>query len=212
MTENKRGKEAMEGASIEIARSETMVLEETDRELVAGCQRGEAEAFRTLFERYKDKIYSIALRYSGDAASAEDIAQETFLKLFVGIGGFRGEANFSSWLYRLVVNSCLDQKRRTWRLMPLLDEALGMLRSPGQNALDGMMRDEISAHLRAVLPSLSGEQRMLLVLRYTQSLSYDEIAEILGTSTGTVASRLNRIHRTLERRLWRFAGKGGKRG
>jgi RNA polymerase sigma-70 factor (ECF subfamily) len=189
-----------------------MVLEETDRELVEACQRGEAEAFRALFERYKDKVYSIALRYSGDGAAAEDIAQETFLKLFVGIGGFRGEASFSSWLYRLVVNSCLDQKRRAWRLTPLLDEALVMLRAPGQNALDGMMREEISAHLRAVLAGLSDEQRMLLVLRYTQALSYDEIGEILGTSAGTVASRLSRIHRTLERRLSRFAEKGGRHG
>jgi len=195
-----------------VAQAETMVLEETDRELVEACQRGESDAFRALFERYKDKVYSIALRYSGDAASAEDIAQESFLKLFVGIGGFRGESSFSAWLYRLVVNSCLDQKRRAWRLTPLLDDALDLLRSPGQNALDGMMHEEISAHLRSVLAGLSDEQRMLVVLRYTQSLSYDEIAEILGTSTGTIASRLNRIHRTLERRLSRFAGKGGRRG
>ncbi|HXE62282.1 MAG TPA: sigma-70 family RNA polymerase sigma factor [Bryobacteraceae bacterium] len=195
-----------------MAQAETMVLEETDRELVEACQRGESDAFRALFERYKDKVYSIALRYSGDAASAEDIAQESFLKLFVGIGGFRGESSFSAWLYRLVVNSCLDQKRRAWRLTPLLDDALDLLRSPGQNALDGMMHEEISAHLRSVLAGLSDEQRMLVVLRYTQSLSYDEIAEILGTSTGTIASRLNRIHRTLERRLSRFAGKGGRRG
>jgi RNA polymerase sigma-70 factor (ECF subfamily) len=202
----------MDAASLGVAQPETMVLEETDKELIEACQRGEAEAFRALFERYKDKVYSIALRYSGDAALAEDIAQESFLKLFVGIGGFRGEASFSSWLYRLVVNSCLDQKRRAWRLTPLLDDALDLLRSPGQNALDGIMREEISAHLRAVVAGLSDEQRMLLVLRYTQSLSYDEIAEILGTSTGTIASRLSRIHRTLERRLSRLAGKGGRRG
>jgi RNA polymerase sigma-70 factor (ECF subfamily) len=195
-----------------MAQPETMVLEETDRELVEACRRGEAEAFRALFERYKDKVYSIALRYSGDAAAAEDIAQESFLKLFVGIGGFRGDSSFSAWLYRLVVNSCLDQKRRAWRLTPLLDEALDLLRSPGQNALEGIMREEINAHLRSVVAGLSDEQRMLLVLRYTQSLSYDEIAEILGTSTGTIASRLSRIHRTLERRLSRFAGKGGRRG
>jgi len=202
----------MDAASLGMAQPETMVLEETDKELVEACQRGETEAFRALFERYKDKVYSIALRYSGDGASAEDIAQESFLKLFVGIAGFRGDSSFSAWLYRLVVNSCLDQKRRAWRLTPLLDDALDLLRSPGQNALDGIMREEINAHLRSVVAGLSDEQRMLLVLRYTQSLGYDEIAEILGTSTGTIASRLNRIHRTLERRLSRFAGKGGRRG
>ncbi len=193
-----------------------MVLKENDRELVEACRQGEAEAFRALFERHKDKVYSIALRYSGDAAVAQDIAQETFLKLFVGIGSFRGEGNFSSWLYRLVVNSCLDQKRKIRRFMPLVDEALAMLRAPDSNVLDEMVQAELGEHLRSVLAGLADEQRILLVLRYTQALSYDEIAGILGTSSGTIASRLSRIHRMLERRLARFSGirtgKAGERG
>ena len=189
-----------------------MVLEESDKELIEGCQRGESDAFRALFERHKDKVYSIALRYSGDAAVAQDIAQETFLKLFVGLRTFRGDSNFSSWLYRLVVNSCLDQKRKSRRLMPLLDEALAMLQTPEVSAIDEVLRAELRDHLRTVVASLSGEQRMLLVLRYTQSLTYGEIAVILRASTGTIASRLNRIHRMLERRLLRLAGKDGKHG
>jgi RNA polymerase sigma-70 factor (ECF subfamily) len=188
-----------------------MVLEETDRELIEGCQRGESDAFRALFERHKDKVYSIALRYSGDPAVAQDIAQETFLKLFTGIRTFRGDSSFSSWLYRLVANSCFDQKRKTRRLMPLLDEALAMLRSPDLSAIDEILRAERRGHLQAVVAGLSGEQRMLLVLRYTQALSYDEIAEVLGVSTGAVASRLTRIHRMLEQRLLRLSGrKDGK--
>jgi RNA polymerase sigma-70 factor (ECF subfamily) len=192
---------------------EKAVWEESDGELIEACRRGESEAFRALFERHKDKVYSIALRYSGDAVVAQDIAQETFLKLFVGLKTFRGDANFSSWLYRLVVNSCFDQKRKVRRLMPLMDEALALLRAPNLSALDEIVRAELSGHLRDVVASLSDEQRMLLVLRYTQALSYDEIAAILGTTHGTVASRLSRIHHTLERRLSRFAGgKGGNRG
>jgi RNA polymerase sigma-70 factor, ECF subfamily len=182
-----------------------MVLEESDKELIEGCQRGESEAFRALFERHKGKVYSIALRYSGDAAVAQDIAQETFLKLFTGLRGFRGDSDFGSWLYRLVVNSCLDQKRKTRRLMPLLDYALGLLRAPDLSAFDKLARAELSAHLREVIASLRDDQRILLVLRYTQGLSYDEIARILGSSHGTIASRLNRIHKALERRLLRFA-------
>jgi RNA polymerase sigma-70 factor (ECF subfamily) len=193
-----------------------MVLEESDREIIDACRRGESEAFRALFERNKDKVYSIALRYSGDPAVAQDIAQETFLKVFAGLNSFRGEAEFGSWLYRLVVNSCFDQKRKVRRLTPLLDEALAMLQAPDVSALDGIVQAELSAHLRTVVATLSDEQRMLLVLRYTQSLSYEEIAEALGTTKGTVASRLNRIHRMLERRLSRFAqrvqGKESKRG
>ncbi len=184
-----------------------MLEEESDQELIESCKRGDSEAFRALFERHKDKVYSIALRYSGDTAVAEDIAQETFLKLFVGIKGFRGESAFSSWLYRLVVNSCFDQKRRVRRLIPLLDDALAMLQAHDVSALDGMVRAELREQLRTLLADLPDDQRMLLVLRYTQALSYEEIAGVFGTSTGTIASRLNRIHRMLERRLLRFAGR-----
>ena len=190
-----------------------MVLEESDKELIEGCQRGESDAFRALFERHKDKVYSIALRYSGDAGVAQDIAQEVFLKLFTGLRSFRGDCDFSSWLYRLVVNSCLDQKRKTRRLMPLLDDALGMLQAQDLSAFDEVARAQLSSHLREVVAGLPDDQRILLVLRYTQNLPYDEIARILGSSHGTIASRLNRIHRTLERRLSRFSrGRDVKHG
>ena len=85
-----------------------MVLDANDRDVVEACQRGDAEAFRALFEAYKDRVYSIALRYSGNPAAAMDIAQDTFLKLLSRIGDYRSEASFDSWLYRLVVNSCID--------------------------------------------------------------------------------------------------------
>jgi RNA polymerase sigma-70 factor (ECF subfamily) len=178
-----------------------MVLEGTDHELLEGCRRGEPEALRELFESHKDKVYSIALRYSGDSAVAMDTAQDVFLKLFSAIHNFRGGANFDSWLYRIVVNSCLDQKRRTRRLIPLVDGLLDALQSPGASALDQVVRSELSSRLRSAVARLPAEQRIVIVLRYTQGLSYDEIAEILGCSTGTVASRLNRIHKTLGRRL-----------
>ena len=186
-----------------------MVLEETERELVEACQRGEREAFRALFERHKGKVYSIALRYSGDAETAMDIAQETFLKLFSCIGSFRGASSFESWLYRLVVNSCLDQKRKTRRLMPLVGELLDVLQAPGESMVEEVARAELGGRVRSAVGSLPADQRIVIVLRYTQGLSYDEIAEILGCSVGTIASRLSRAHKVLERRLSRFAGKTG---
>ena len=182
-----------------------MVLEETEKELVGRCQhveggRADSDAFRALFERYKDRVYSIALRYSGDPAVAQDITQDTFLKLFAGIGTFRGDANFDSWLYRLVVNACFDQKRKTRRLLPLVEGLLDWLPAPGGSALDDVVRAEMSAGIRDVVETLPPEQRMVIVLRYTQGLSYEEIAGILGCPAGTIASRLNRVHRILERR------------
>jgi RNA polymerase sigma-70 factor, ECF subfamily len=178
-----------------------MLLQESQKDLIDGCQRGDPEAFRALFEKYKDTVYSIALRYSGDSAAAQDIAQDTFLKLFSAVGSFRGDSNFDSWLYRMVVNSCFDQRRKTRRLTPLVDEMLSMLRTPDLSVLEEVLRSEMSAQVRAVIDSLAPDQRMVVVLRYTQGLSYDEIAAILDCAPGTIASRLNRAHKVLERRL-----------
>src|SRR5580658_5102443 len=102
---------------------------ETANQLIEQCRRGDPDAFRALFEKYKDTVYSVALRYSGDAAVAQDIAQDTFLKLFSAIGSFRGDSSFESWLYRMVVNSCFDQKRKTRRLAPLLQGVVDLLRA-----------------------------------------------------------------------------------
>jgi RNA polymerase sigma-70 factor (ECF subfamily) len=134
-----------------------------------------------------------------------DIAQDTFLKLLSNIGQFRGDASFESWLYRLVVNSCLDYHRRRRRFLPLLDEALDdaldRFRAPGESALEDMLRDEQEERVQQVVAQLPEEQRIVVVLRYTEGLSYEEIAELLGCRRGTVASRLNRAHKALERRL-----------
>jgi RNA polymerase sigma-70 factor, ECF subfamily len=186
-----------------------MVLDGTERELVESCQRGEREAFRALFELYRDKVYSIALRYTNDESSAMDIAQDTFLKLFSSIRDFRGAARLESWLYRLVVNSCLDQKRRKRRFLPFADRLVEDLRFTGESALHTLLQQEFSEQVRSAVAVLPPEQRIVIVLRYTEGLSYEEIAEALGCSKGTVASRLNRAHSTLERRLARLAKEDG---
>ena len=187
-----------------------MVLEETDLELIESCRRGDPGAFRTLFEIHKDRVYSIALRYCGDTNAAMDIAQEVFLKLFSAMPNFRGDSRFESWLYRIIVNCCFDYKRRIFRLGPLADELLGMLRAPGESTLQRMMRDQLGDRVRTAVSALPPDQRIAVVLRYTEGLSYEEIAEATGCSAGTIASRLNRAHRSLERRLARVAGIPGR--
>jgi RNA polymerase sigma-70 factor (ECF subfamily) len=154
-----------------------------------------------LFETYKDRVYSIALRYSGDATVAMDIAQETFLKLLSSIREFRGDANFETWLFRMVVNRCLDHHRRGRRLMPILTDLVNLLRASGETVLHELLRTEFEASVQEVVDTLPAEQRIVVVLRYTEGLSYEQIADILGCSTGTVGSRLNRAHKVLERRL-----------
>ena len=187
----------------------TMVLEGSERELVEACQRGDSEGFRALFELYRDRVYSIALRYSGDEAAAMDIAQDTFLKLFASIQNFRGDAAFQTWIYRLVVNSCFDHKRRTRRWVPLAEGFLATLRASADSLAD-LLRSEVRTSVRMAVDRLSPALRMVVVLRYTEGLSYEEIAVVLSCSQGTVASRLNRAHKALERRLSHLAHVGDR--
>jgi RNA polymerase sigma-70 factor (ECF subfamily) len=189
-----------------------MVLDANDREVIQACQRGDYDAFRALFEAHKDRVYSIALRYSGDRAEAMDIAQETFLKLLASIRDFRADSSFESWLYRIVVNRCLDHKRRSRRWLPFLDGIFEAVSEPAESALHRMLRNEQEQGVQDVIAKLPPEQRIVVVLRYTEGLSYDQIAEVVGCSSGTVASRLNRAHKFLERRLshLRGAATGGR--
>ncbi len=186
-----------------------MVLESNDQDVIEGCRRGDPDAFRLLFENYRDKVYSIALRYSGDANIAMDIAQETFLKLLSGIHDYRGEASFETWLYRVVVNRCLDHHRRARRLIPILGDLFDKVWSSGETILNQLLRSEFEQSVQQVVGALVPEQRIVVVLRYTEGLSYEQIAEILGCSTGTVGSRLNRAHKVLARRLSHLRGAQG---
>lgn len=184
-----------------------MVLDGHDRETIAACQRGDRDAFRALFEAYQDKVYSIALRYTGDAAAALDIAQDIFLKLLSGIREFRGEANFDTWLYRLVVNRCFDFRRSGRRWLGFVDGLFDTFRAPQESAFEELARSEVREEVQKMIARLPPEQRIVVVLRYTESLAYEQIAEILGCAPGTVASRLNRAHKTLERRLSHLRGR-----
>jgi len=178
-----------------------MVQGVNHQEVVEACQSGDDDAFRVLFETHKDRVYSIALRYAGDSAAAMDIAQDTFVKLLSSIQQFRGDSSFESWLYRMVVNSCLDYHRRRRRFLPLMDDTFDVLRSSKEGALSEMLREEQAERVQMVVAQLPEDQRIVVVLRYTEGRSYEEIADLLGCRRGTVASRLNRAHKALERRL-----------
>ena len=185
-----------------------MVVEETGRELIEACRRGEREAFRALFDAYRDRVYSVALRFSGDSSAAMDIAQDTFVKLFDCIADFRGEASFDTWVYRLVANRCLDHRRKTRRLFPITEGLAAVLRAPDNNLVE-LLKREFRGHVTAAVDQLPPQLRIAVVLRYTEGLSYDQIAEVLSCSPGTVASRLHRAHKALEHRLSHLIKKGG---
>ncbi len=178
-----------------------------ETELVAACRQGDREAFRELFEQYRDRVYSIALRFSGSETAAMDISQDAFVKFFDSIRGFRGDASLQTWIFRMVVNSCFDYRRRNRRFVPMPEGFLETLRAAADSLAD-LVRSEQCASVRSAVDRLAPHLRMVVALRYTEGLSYEEIGAVLGCSLGTVASRLNRAHKALERKLARFAPKG----
>lgn len=156
---------------------------------------GDREAFRLLYNAYKDRVYSFALyTLNGDAATAEDVVQEVFVRVFQNIAGFRQEAEFTTWLYRLTANACVDEFRRRKRTANWGDSE-----PPG--ACHDFNRVETSDAVRAALAELPPEQRAAVLLKYFEERSYEEMAVILDCSKGTVASRLNRGLRLLAAKL-----------
>lgn len=173
-----------------------------DGEVIEACQQGDRAAFQLLFETYKDKVFSIAVYSSGgDRAVAEDVTQQIFLKLFTAIRQFRGEAEFTTWLYRLVVNACLDERRRRRRLLPWGDAETMKYSSERKSQEKQYARLEVSEAVRAAIAELKPKFRLPILLKYIEGLSYEEIANVMGCSKGTVASRLNRGHSQLAKRL-----------
>jgi len=174
--------------------------------VIHACQEGDREAFRLLFEAYKDRVFSIACYSLGDKAAADDITQQIFVKLFTRIGQFRGDSEFTTWLYRLVINSCLDERRRQRRLLPVA-EFLPMRKAASRKSPEtGYERREIAGSVREAIGALKPKMRLPILLKYIEGLSYEEIATVLGCSKGTVASRLNRAHKALAKKLGHLRG------
>ena len=171
-------------------------------QVIEACQQGDRAAFQLLFETYKDKVFSIAVYSSGgDRAVADDVTQQIFLKLFTAIRQFRGDSEFTTWLYRLVVNACLDEHRRRRRLLPLGET--GDMRNPSEKKPQEKQyaRREVSEAVQAAIGELKPKFRLPILLKYIEGLSYEEIATVMGCSKGTVASRLNRGHSQLAKLL-----------
>ncbi|MGH9957993.1 MAG: RNA polymerase sigma factor [Pyrinomonadaceae bacterium] len=173
-----------------------------DDHMIQACQQGDREAFRLLFEAYKDRVFSIAVySFGGDHVAASDITQQIFLKLLTTIGQFRGESQFTTWLHRLVVNSCIDEQRRRQRFLRFEESGL-MNRTRDRKSHERRYeRMEMTDSVKAAVSELKPKFRMAVLLKYVEGLSYEEIAKVLGCSKGTVASRLNRSHKELARRL-----------
>jgi RNA polymerase sigma-70 factor (ECF subfamily) len=184
-----------------------------DAELLEAARRGEYSAFETLVQRYRDRVYRLALGMMHEPAEAEEVVQETFLSVFRGLQRFRGESSVGTWVYRVAANACL-MRLRGRRRKPLLsiDDTLPSYADTGGDALtppgdwarqpdDQLLSSELGEHLESAIAKLPEKYRMVLLLRDVEGLSNEEVAETLGLTVPTVKSRLHRSRLFVRERL-----------
>jgi RNA polymerase sigma-70 factor (ECF subfamily) len=174
-------------------------LTEITEQLLQRCASGDREAQREAYRRYADQVYRTALHVLGQPVDAEDALQDVFLRLFSAAPRFRGQSKVSTWLYRVTVNHCLNLLKRA-RSRPVAlpeDAAEELVADPAQVPDQTAARREEQTTARAFLARLAERDRVILVLREIEELSYREIADVLGVAEGTVMSRLSRARERL---------------
>jgi RNA polymerase sigma-70 factor (ECF subfamily) len=179
----------------------------TDEELVARSIGGDAESFNELILRWERPIYALAYRTIGREEDARDVCQETFLRAFRALPGFRGQAKFSSWLYRIALNLCRDWIRRERRAQIVqapedvdLVELAGALQ-PTESVEELVTRKDLARAVERAMASLPEEQRTAIVLKEYHGLTFQEIADLVGCPLSTVKTRLYQGLTVLRREL-----------
>ncbi len=180
-----------------------------ENRLIRLCQDGDVAALGRLYRRYSKDVYNMAMRMVGSVDIAEEITQDVFISVFKDIWRFQFQSSFTTWLYRIVLRRSADffRKNKSYgiRKVELDNTNQGKpvleLNDPGPSPLDEAFESEKERLIEKAILSVSPKQRSILILRYVQNLSYEEIAEILKCRIGTVKSRLNRAHKSLETKL-----------
>ena len=179
----------------------------SDEELVTRSIGGDADSFNQLVLRWERPIYALAYRQLGREEDARDVCQETFLRAFRAIGGFRGQAKFSSWLYRIALNLCRDWMRRQRRTpvvqmpedMDVIEAA--MAREPVESIEDVVGRHDLTKRVEKAMAKLPEEQRTAIIMKEYHGLTFQEIADLVGCPLSTVKTRLYQGLAVLRREL-----------
>jgi RNA polymerase sigma-70 factor (ECF subfamily) len=179
----------------------------TDEELVSRSRGGDVDSFNQLILRWERPIYALAYRVIGREEDARDVCQETFLRAFRALPGFKGQAKFSSWLYRIALNLCRDWIRRQ-RRAPLVQVPEGVdpadlaaEREPTESIEDLVSRRELSAIVEEAMALLPDEQRTAIILKEYHGMTFQEIADLQGCPLSTVKTRLYQGLSVLRRHL-----------
>ena len=186
-------------------------MRRSDVELMAEVARGETSAFKEIVERYQNQVMSTVYRFTGDYYQAEDLTQEVFIRVFKSAKRYRPKAKFRTWLFKIVVNLCLNYKRdksRNWTQSldaPLITNDGELMREvstpPGDIPDIALEEREMRRKVRDAVDSLPPNQRLAVILQRFEEMSYKEISESLGISVSAVESLLFRARRNLKLKL-----------
>jgi RNA polymerase sigma-70 factor (ECF subfamily) len=177
---------------------EVKAVKEIDIALVRACQRGDIEAFEQIFRVYRNPVFRLAYRFTGNRDDAEDLTQEIFLKVFENIGSFRYESSFATWLYRIAVNTCMNFQRDK---KPA--ESLGVTDDLGSSVSPEAIceRGELQRKIEAEIASLPNPLKIAFLLVVVEGMTYREASEILGLSVDALRMRVSRARQILREKL-----------
>lgn len=188
-------------------------MPDEDRSLIVSFLSGSQDAFSRLLSKYQDLVYNVCYRLLENPVDAEDCSQETFIKVYYGLKGFKFKSNFKTWLYRIAVNHCKNkltskEYRRRWNMMEL-DKPIPMsedvlmpeLEDPGPSPETAIIKKETTQGVLKAIGSLPTMEKTLIVLCDLEGASYEEIAAITGLKLGTVKSKLARARHRLRSQL-----------
>lgn len=183
----------------------------TDEEkLIKRAQEGDVSAFEALVEEHQQRIFNLAYRMAGNPDDASDMSQEALIKIFRNIGKFKGESKFSTWIYRVATNTCLDEMKKLKRRQTYsLDSEIEMdeggvkveVEDTGPTPETSAETRELKGAINEAIAQLSEEHRQVIILRDINGFAYEEIAQVLSCSLGTVKSRVSRARKQLQKIL-----------
>ena len=196
-----------EASNREVRRREA----EEDRDLILQAQQGDEKAFRKLVERHQRRAFAIAMGLVRDENDARELVQDAFLRVYKGLGSFQGGSSFFTWLYRIVTNLAIDLMRKPGRREAELQEGQALdeeavdfplvSRIDGADPIDVMRRREIAERIQRALDALPPYHRGVILMREVEGMSYEEMAEAMNVSKGTIMSRLFHARQKLQRAL-----------
>ena len=184
-----------------------------ENELISRCQKGDQDALKEIYDRYHDKVYRIAYGMVRQREEALDIVQEVFIKLFRSIRDFKGKSKLYTYLYRMAMNTAIDHSRKMHKVFSLSLDEEG---APQPSEVAEKRPDRILLHkeleekVRIALHKLPADQRMAIVSREVEGLSYREMAESMGCSIGTVMSRLHYGRKKIQELLRKYVEEEGR--